>query len=90
MSATDASSQQHRQPRLYEIRLEGHLDARWAGWFEGLSLTRESNGTTVLSGPLVDQAALHGVLRKVRDAGLPLLSVSQIHAEQPDAQDAKP
>lgn len=63
--------------RLYEIRLEGHLNDRWADWFEGLTLTREADGTTILTGAIVDQAALHAVLRKVRDLGLPLLSVIQ-------------
>jgi hypothetical protein len=61
----------------YEIRLRGHLDARWAAWFDGLDLTNESDGTTVISGPVADQAALHGLLRKVRDTGLPLLSIQQ-------------
>ena len=59
----------------YEIRLKGHLNARWADWFDGLSLTQESDGTTLLSGPIVDQAALHGLLGKVRDLGLPLIAV---------------
>ena len=59
----------------YEIRLKGHLNARWADWFDGLTLTRESDGTTLLSGPIVDQAALHGLLGKVRDLGLPLIAV---------------
>jgi len=59
----------------YEIRLKGHLAARWADWFDGLTLTQESDGTTVLSGSVVDQAALHGVLGKVRDLGLPLIAV---------------
>jgi hypothetical protein len=61
----------------YEIRLKGHLDARWADWFDGLTLTRESDGTTVLRGSVVDQAALHGLLGKVRDLGLPLIAVIQ-------------
>ncbi|MDX6258557.1 MAG: hypothetical protein QOH84_245 [Kribbellaceae bacterium] len=61
----------------YEIRLQGHLDARWAAWFDGLDLTNESDGTTVISGPVADQAALHGLLQKVRDTGLPLLSIQQ-------------
>ena len=59
----------------YEIRLQGHLNARWADWFDGLTLTQESDGTTLLSGPIVDQAALHGLLGKVRDLGLPLIAV---------------
>jgi len=64
----------------YEIRLKGRLDARWATWFDGLSLSHESDGTTVLTGPVTDQAALHGLLSKVRDLGLPLISVTQIDA----------
>ena len=59
----------------YEIRLKGHLDARWIAWFDGLILTRERDGTTVIHGPIADQAALHGLLQKVRDTGLPLVSV---------------
>jgi len=61
----------------YEIRLKGHLNARWADWFDGLTLTRESDGTTLLSGPIVDQAALYGLLGKVRDLGLPLIAVNR-------------
>ena len=63
------------EPGQYEIRLGGHLDARWAAWFEDIDLRRDSDGTTVLRGPIVDQAALHGLLGKVRDTGLPLVSV---------------
>jgi hypothetical protein len=59
----------------YEIRLKGHLNARWVDWFDGLTLTQESDGTTLLSGPVVDQAALHGLLARVRDLGLPLIAV---------------
>ena len=59
----------------YEIRIKGHLNARWADWFDGLTLKQESDGTTVLSGSVVDQAALHGLLGKVRDLGLPLIAV---------------
>jgi hypothetical protein len=61
----------------YEIRLKGHLEARWADWFDGLPLTQESDGTTVLSGSVVDQAALHGLLGKVRDLGLPLIAINR-------------
>jgi len=75
MSATHTSTEDQHEPGRYEIRVKGHLDARWADRFEGLSFTHESDGTTILSGPVVDQAALHGLIRKVRDLGLPLLSV---------------
>ena len=67
-------------PPQYEIRLMGHLESRWAAWFDGLTLTAETDGTTALRGPVVDQAALHGVLQKVRDTGLPLLSVTELEA----------
>jgi hypothetical protein len=66
---------QINQGGRYEIRLQGHLEPRWADWFDGLSLRQESDGTTVLSGSVVDQAALHGLLGKVRDLGLPLIAV---------------
>ena len=72
-----STGQQHRAGR-YEFRIQGQLDPRWATWFDGLSLTTEGDGTTVLAGLVVDQAALHGVLRAVRDTGLPLLSVTRL------------
>jgi hypothetical protein len=62
----------------YEIRINGHLGPRWATWFDGMTLTAMSDGTTVLEGPVVDQAALHGLLRKLFDTGLPLISVAQL------------
>ena len=62
----------------YEIRVEGHLGARWAAWFDGLSLTDEDDGTTVIRGPVVDQAALHGLLQKLRDVGIPLVSLTPV------------
>ncbi len=65
-------------PRIYQIRLEGHLDRQWTEWFDGLTITLEDNGDTLLTGPVIDQAALHGLLRKVRDLGIPLLSVNQV------------
>ena len=65
----------------YEIRIEGHLGSGWAAWFDGLRLTDEDDGTTVIRGALVDQAALHGLLQKLRDLGIPLVSLTQI---QPD------
>jgi hypothetical protein len=67
----------------YEIRLQGHLAPRWAAWFDGLSLTSERDGTTALRGPVVDQAALHGLLQKVRDTGLPLVSVTELDPDEP-------
>jgi hypothetical protein len=66
----------------YEIRLTGRLDAHWATWFDGLTVSHESDGTTVLRGPIADQAALHGVLQRVRDLGLPLVSVTCVDASQ--------
>jgi hypothetical protein len=82
MSTTQADSEAHQEPGLYEIRLKGHLDDRWTAWFDGLTITREDNGETRLTGPVVDQAALHGLLRKVRDLGLPLIAVIQIDPKQ--------
>ena len=82
MSETHASTEDHDEPGRYEIRIKGHLDDRWAAWFEGLTLTREDNGDTLLTGPVVDQAALHGLLRKVRDLGLPLVSVIRVSPGQ--------
>ncbi|MDX6539996.1 MAG: hypothetical protein QOI71_1606 [Gaiellales bacterium] len=67
----------------YEIRVKGHLGPRWAAWFDGLSLTTEEDGTTVLSGPVVDQAALHGLLHKLRDVGIPLVSLIQLPTDAP-------
>jgi hypothetical protein len=71
------------EARPYEIRLKGHLDSRWATRFDGMSLTHHSDGTTVLSGAVVDQAALHGLLQRLRDVGLPLISVTRLDQEQP-------
>ena len=62
----------------YEIRVDGHLGTRWAAWFDGLAITSEGDGTTVLRGPVVDQAALHGLLQKLRDVGIPLISLMQV------------
>jgi len=78
MSDTHASSDARRDLGAYEIRLKGHLEPRWAAWFDGLSLIQETDGTTVIRGSVIDQAALHGLLSKVRDLGLPLIAVTQI------------
>jgi hypothetical protein len=79
----EASVPHGERPEIgrYEIRVRGHLDARWASWFDGLTLANEDDGTTILSGPVIDQAALHGLLQKVRDLGLSLVSVKHINAD---------
>ena len=80
----------HRDAGRYEIRIQGHLGSRWAAWFDGLSLTNGSDGTTIISGPVPDQSALHGLLQKVRDVGLPLISVTQVDPDQPDVPTIAP
>jgi hypothetical protein len=75
---------QNSNAKVYEIRLKGHLDARWVKWFDGLAITLDENGNTLLSGLVADQAALHGILKKVRDVGLPLLSVNSV---EPDTKE---
>ena len=83
MSESHTSPGGRREAGQYEIRLQGHLENRWAAWFDGLSLSRESDGTTLIQGPVLDQAALHGLLQKVRDTGLPLVSVTHVEPDQP-------
>ena len=78
------------QPMVYQIRIKGHLGPQWTEWFEGLTITLEENGDTLLTGPVVDQAALHGFLKKVRDLGLPLLSVNCVEPGRQDVPDVKP
>lgn len=78
---SDSSASHPRDVGWYEIRLKGHLAPRWAASFDGLTLTPRDDGTTVLHGPIVDQAALHGVLGKLRDLGLPLVSITQVHPD---------
>ena len=73
------------QPVVYQIRLKGHLGRPWTDWFEGLTITLEENGNTLLTGPMEDQAALHGLLKKVRDLGMPLISVNPVEPDQADA-----
>lgn len=75
MDGRGGSRANEREARRYEIRIKGHLDTRWAGWFEGMSLTHAADGTTALNGMVADQAALHGLLQKLRDLGVPLISV---------------
>jgi hypothetical protein len=75
-----------QQPVAYQIRMKGHLASEWTDWFGGLTITLEDNGDTLLTGPVVDQAALHGLLKKVRDLGLPLLSVNSV---EPDSKEVR-
>ena len=77
------------QPTVYQIRIKGHLGSQWTEWFGGLVITLEDNGDTLLTGPVVDQAALHGLLKKVRDLGMPLVSVSPLEQGQADQSDVK-
>jgi hypothetical protein len=76
------------QPMVYQIRIKGHLSPQWTDWFEGLTITLEEGGDTLLTGPVADQAALHGWFKKVRDLGMPLLSVNPVYnTSQADASD---
>jgi hypothetical protein len=77
------------KPPVYEIRIRGHLGSQWAGWFEGLNIMLEEDGDTLLTGPVSDQAALYGLLKKVRDLGMPLVSVSPLEPGQGDQPDVK-
>ena len=79
MSTTPTSTEDHHKPGHYEIRIKGHLENRWADWFEGLTITLEADGETQLTGSVTDQAALHGLLRKVRDLGMPLIIPSSLN-----------
>ena len=89
MNETHASTADQTEPGLYEIRLKGHLDDRWADRFEGLTITLEENGDTLLTGPVIDQAALHGLLKKVRDLGMPLVSVNFVNPGRAKTQKVK-
>ena len=90
MRAPDGSPQAYHEPGRYEIRLKGHLDERWAERFEGLIFSHEGDGTTILSGQVVDQAALYGLLRTVRDLCLPLVSVMAVEPKPADVPDVQP
>jgi hypothetical protein len=87
---THAATSDRHEPGRYEICLKGHLDQRWAAWFDGLSLSRETDGTTIIHGPVADQAALHGLLQKVRDTGLPLVSVTCVERDPAEMSGNEP
>ena len=82
MSDKDEQKTDPDRPLIYQIRVKGHLGSQWADWFGGLNVALEDNGDMLLTGPVVDQAALYSVLRKVRDLGMPLLSVTGVEPDQ--------
>jgi hypothetical protein len=77
------------QAVVYQIRIKGHLGREWTDWFEGLTITLEEDGDTLLTGPVIDQAALHGLLKKVRDLGIPLVSVGPVEPGQANQSNVK-
>ena len=89
MSNEINSESEKAQPLIYQIRIKGHLGREWTDWFGGLIITLEDNGETLLTGPVVDQAALYGLLKKVRDLGMPLVSVNRGKPAQADVSDSK-
>lgn len=84
-----ANERDQSQPMEYQIRIEGHLGPQWTDWFGGMTITLEDNGDTLLTGPVIDQAALYGLLKKVRNLGMPLISVHCIESGQLDMSDKK-
>jgi hypothetical protein len=89
MSNDVSSETDPGQPTAYQIRIKGHLGRQWTDWFEGLTISLEDNGDTLLTGPVVDQAALHGLLRKVRDLGTPLISVNRVKPDPAERLESK-
>ena len=89
MSDKQTYDEKQNQNPWFEIRLKGHLDDQWADWFEGMTITLEEDGNTLLFGPVIDRAALHGLLKKVRDLGLPLVSVCPIEPGQADGSNVR-
>jgi hypothetical protein len=89
-SPNGASDPDHTEIPQYEIRVKGHLEHRWAAWFDGLNLTALHDGTTIVSGPVVDQAALHGLLHKLRDVGIPLVSLALLPPDAPAVSNLAP
>jgi hypothetical protein len=77
-------------PKIFQIRIQGHLGRQWAGWFDGFTITLEDDGNTLLSGPVIDQSALHGILKKIRDLGMPLVSVNSFDRDLTNKHDIDP
>lgn len=77
-------------PKIFQIRIQGHLGQQWAGWFDGFVIVLEEDGNTLISGPVIDQSALHGILKKIRDLGMPLLSVNSIDPDQTKKNETDP
>ena len=90
MSNKDNPKRDADQPMVYQIRVKGHLGRQWTDWFGGLTITLEEGGNTLLTGPVIDQAALYGLLKKVRDLSMPLLSVNSVEPSREDVSDIKP
>jgi hypothetical protein len=82
MSKVRNSKPNPEEPMIYQVRIKGHLDDQWSVWFENATITLEEDGDTLLTLPVIDQAALHGLLKKIRDLGMPLLSVNRIVSDQ--------
>jgi hypothetical protein len=89
LSNERASEHDADQPMVYQVRIKGHLGQRWRDWFEGLTITLEEDGNTLLNGPVLDQSALHGILKKIRDLGMPLLSVNSVGFAPQDLSNVK-
>ena len=86
MCPESSANSESKHPLFYQIKIRGHIDDQWSDWFEGMTIARLDSGETVLAGPVVDDASLHGLLKRVRDLGMPLISVNQV---EPDHDDPK-
>ena len=85
MTSEQRSERDSDKPMTYQIRIKGHLGQQWMEWFDGLTITLEQDGNTLLAGPVIDQAALHGILKKIRDLGMQLLSINSIGQDPQDS-----